>query len=151
MAALNMQTTFSKLLRKIFQYSGKVSISIDQLVDFLNNYINLEKIRFDNEMKIDFRVNEELLEDDFYIPPLLIQPIIENSFKHGLLHKKENKALKIELSKNGTYLYCAVEDNGVGRKQKDNVSDSSRKASGLKTTLERLKLLQLTILKENTT
>ena len=147
-AALNMQTNFSKLLRRIFQYSGKVSISIDQLVDFLNNYINLEKIRFDTEIIIDFEISNELLNDDVYIPPLLIQPIIENSFKHGLLHKKEDKRLKIELAKEGNYLFCAIEDNGIGRKKKDNLLDVSRKSSGLKTTLDRLKLLQLTIMRE---
>lgn len=104
-AALRMQSSFAKLLRKIFQYSSKESIEIEQVKDFIDNYLDLEQIRFDHQVIIDFKIDDELYEDDYKIPPLLIQPIIENSFKHGLFHKPEDKRLWIFLKKEEAYLY----------------------------------------------
>lgn len=96
-AALSLQNKFSKLLRKIFQYSGHLTISIEQLVEFLENYIALEKIRFKNEVQVEFEIDPSLLDGDYFVPPLLVQPIVENSFKHGLLHRENNRKLLIEL------------------------------------------------------
>lgn len=140
-AALSLQTHFSKLLRQIFQYSGQTSISIEQLSDFLDNYLELERIRFEENVVIDFEVDQTLYQEEYFIPPLLIQPIVENSFKHGLLHKKNDRQLLIFLEKQNDYLYCLVKDNGVGRSPAA-MNRSENRASGLKTTKERLLLLQ---------
>jgi ligand-binding sensor domain-containing protein len=146
-AALALQSDFAKLLRKIFQYSSKLAISIEQVEDFLNNYLNLEQIRFENQVSITFEIDDELLDDDYFVPPLLIQPIVENSFKHGLFHKKDNKNLLIVLKEEEPYLYCMIEDNGVGRKKKP--VGTPNRSSGLSTTKERLVILQKSILKES--
>jgi hypothetical protein len=140
--AMDLQSNFAKLLRKIFQYSSKRAITIEQVEDFLNNYLNLEQIRFENEVEIDFKIEEVLLEDDYRVPPLLIQPIIENSFKHGLFHKATDRKLSIHLKQEGAYLYCCVEDNGIGRKDKSG-EPKVKRSSGLSTTKERLAILQL--------
>jgi LytS/YehU family sensor histidine kinase len=144
--AMDLQSNFAKLLRKIFQYSSKRAISIEQVEEFLDNYLNLEQIRFENTVDIDFQIEEILLEDEYRIPPLLIQPSIENSFKHGLFHKQKDLKLSIHLKQEGAYLYCCVEDNGVGRKDNGNKMDSKR-SSGLSTTKERLFILQESTLK----
>jgi ligand-binding sensor domain-containing protein len=144
--AMELQSSFAKLLRKIFQYSSKKVISMEQIKDFLDNYLNLEQIRFENEVQIDFQIEEELL-DIHFIPPLLIQPIIENSFKHGLFHKPMDKKLKIHLKKEGNYVYCCVEDNGVGRPAKMN-PEKIKRSSGLTTTKKRLFILQHDVLKK---
>ena len=145
--AMDLQSNFAKLLRKIFQYSSKRAITIEQVEEFLENYLNLEQIRFENKVDIDFRIEEILLEDDYYIPPLLIQPVIENSFKHGLFHKKTNRHLTIVLKEAFPYLYCCVEDNGVGRKLPLK-RKKERRSSGLSTTRERLLILQQNIIKK---
>lgn len=145
-AALALQTDFSKLLRKIFQYSAQPSISIDQLIDFLNNYINLEKIRFEEAIEVELKIDQSLFEEDYLIPPLLLQPILENSFKHGLLHKKGPKKLVLELSNKTPYLYAVVTDNGVGRGPQ--MPHELQRASGLKTTQERLDILQQSVIKQ---
>lgn len=148
--ALALQNKFSKLLRKIFQYSGYLSISIEQLLEFIQNYIDLEQIRFKERVDIDLKVDPSLLEEDYFIPPLLVQPIIENSFKHGLLHKENGGKLTISFQLCTDYLYCIIEDNGIGRRTvTDPIFKKDRRASGLKTTQARLELLQQSIIKTN--
>lgn len=142
--AMSLQSNFAKLLRKIFQYSSKQAISIEQVEEFLENYLKLEQIRFENQVEISFEVAEDLLEEEYYIPPLLIQPIIENSFKHGLFHKKEDRKLWIHLKKVEDYLWVCVEDNGVGRSA--TIKKKTSRSSGLQTAQERLKILQATIM-----
>lgn len=142
--AMSLQSNFAKLLRKIFQYSSKQAISIEQVEEFLQNYLKLEQIRFENQVEISFEVAEDLLEEEYYIPPLLIQPIIENSFKHGLFHKKEDRKLWIHLKKAEDYLWVCVEDNGVGRSA--TIKKKTSRSSGLQTAQERLKILQATIM-----
>ncbi|MBL4649168.1 MAG: histidine kinase [Aureispira sp.] len=145
-AALELQGNFSKLLREIFQYSGEPSISIDQLIGFLENYISLEKIRFEDDVDVDIQIDKSLFEEDYFILPLLIQPIIENSFKHGLLQKQNNRKLYLELVNKTPYLYCVIIDNGVGRSS--NTQNNSQRASGLKTTQERLRILQESVIQK---
>ncbi|BDS14060.1 sensor histidine kinase [Aureispira anguillae] len=145
--AMELQSNFAKLLRKIFQYSSKKAIPIEQVEEFLNNYLSLEQIRFENQIDISFEVEEELLDGDYAIPPLLIQPIIENSFKHGLFHKTTNRQLSIVLKEEGRYLYVSVEDNGVGRQAKK--KQEPARSSGLTTTQERLKILQESIMNQS--
>jgi len=146
--ALEMQSTFAKLLRKIFQYSSRRSILIEEEEAFLDNYLNLEQIRFERSVQISFSIEDELLDDEYCIPPLLIQPIIANSFKHGLFHKKSAKKLTIQLKKETVYLYCIVEDNGVGRGFNQNAATSKRRTSGLTTTKDRLTILQENVVGE---
>lgn len=141
--AMELQSSFAKLLRKIFQNSSKKVISMEETKDFLDNYLNLEQIRFENQVHIDFEIEEELF-DNYFIPPLLIQPIIENSFKHGLFHKPTDKKLSIAIRKEGAYVYCSIEDNGVGRLVN---AEIAKRSSGLTTTQKRLLILQYDVLK----
>ena len=143
---MQLQSNFAKLLRKIFQYSSKMSISIEQVYEFLNYYLDLEQIRFENKVDIDFIIQEELFIEEYYVPPLIIQPIIENSFKHGLFHKRSDMKLLINLKVEGPYLHCLVEDNGVGRKI--NKKDNMDRTSGLTTTKKRLEILQEAVFNE---
>ena len=76
--------------------------------------MSLEKLRF----KKDFHYSIDYKNiDDIMLPPLLIQPFIENSLLHGLLHKEENKILKISFTLDPDFLTCVIEDNGIGREK----------------------------------
>lgn len=112
--ALIYHAKFAKLMRLIFNYSDEKSIPIKEEIDFLNLYIDLEKIRLKYTINVIFEI-DPILEEDIHIPPLLIQPIVENSFKHGFLHKEADGQLLIKLQKEGSYIKCLVEDDGVGR------------------------------------
>lgn len=106
-------TTFSNLVRRTLSYSEKDFIDFDQEIKLLELYLSLEKLRFkkDFNYSIDFKNVEDIM-----LPPLLIQPFIENSLIHGLLHKEGQKNLKITFELKDT-LICIVEDNGVGREK----------------------------------
>lgn len=104
-------TTFSNLVRKTLDYSDKDFIDFEQELRLIELYLSLEKLRFktDFEFQID-RGNVE----DILVPPLLIQPFIENALVHGLLHKEGLKILQIKFQIQ-EHLTCTIEDNGIGR------------------------------------
>ena len=105
--------TFSDLVRRTLNYSEKDFIDFEQEIKLLELYLSLEKLRF----KKEFTYTIELpAEEDFLVPPMLIQPFIENALVHGLLHKQGEKKLKISFELN-EYLICTIEDNGIGRER----------------------------------
>jgi len=106
-------TTFSNLVRRTLNYSEKDLIDFEQEIKLLELYLSLEKLRFKKEL--NFTINKNNIED-IMLPPLLIQPFIENALIHGLLHKEGEKNLKItfELKEK---LVCTIEDNGIGREK----------------------------------
>jgi ligand-binding sensor domain-containing protein len=115
--ALIYHAQFAKLMRLIFEYSNELSIGIEKELEFLKLYISLEKMRFEKHIEVNFEVNDSLLDEEVELAPLLIQPLIENAFKHGLLHKEGDGEINIQMKNEGDYLYCAIQDNGVGREQ----------------------------------
>jgi tetratricopeptide (TPR) repeat protein len=110
---------FTYLTRQILNVSGKKSITLATERDILTKYLELERMRFQSSFSYVIRMNDLIDEDYMQIPPMLIQPFVENSIKHGLLHKEGEKKLHInfELSENESYILCTVEDNGIGRQK----------------------------------
>lgn len=106
-------TTFSNLVRRTLNYSEKDFIDFEQEIKLLELYLSLEKLRFKKDFNYEI-IYKDI--DDIMLPPLLVQPFIENALVHGLLHKEGSKNLKItfELKE---LLICIVEDNGVGREK----------------------------------
>lgn len=106
-------TTFSNLVRRTLNYSEKDFIDFDQEIKLLELYLSLEKLRFKKDFT--YTINTKNVED-IMLPPLLIQPFIENSLIHGLLHKEGHKNLSITFELKDL-LICVVEDNGIGREK----------------------------------
>jgi ligand-binding sensor domain-containing protein len=104
-------TTFSDLVRRTLNYSEKDFIDFEQEIKLLELYLSLEKLRFKKDF--NYSISSEGIED-LLLPPLLIQPFVENALVHGLLHKKGEKDLKISFHYN-EHLTCVIEDNGIGR------------------------------------
>lgn len=141
--ALIYLAKFAKLIRMIFDFSRKSTISLYNEINFLKLYMEMEKLRFKQRIEVALIVDDEIDEELIKIPPLMIQPIVENCFKHGLLHKEgEGKVLvKFEKTLRGTI--CVVEDNGIGRtaaKAMKSWKKKTHKSAGVNTTKERLKL-----------
>lgn len=115
-------TTFSNLVRRTLNYSEKDFIDFDQELKLLELYLSLERLRF----KKDFNYSIEAKNiSDIMLPPLLVQPFIENSLVHGLLHKEEIKNLKITFELKEV-LICTIEDNGVGREKAKAIKQRQR-------------------------
>ena len=110
----------------------------------MNLYLELEQLRFDDKISVDMKVEYDLMKNStmIRIPSLLIQPILENAFKHGLSSKEEKGILKVRFSSNEKFLNCSIEDNGMGRSLNAKLeSVANYTSSGISTTLERLSAL----------
>ncbi len=108
-------TKLSKLLRNSLQYTKLDFISLDKEIDFLKNYIELEMMRFPDRFTYKINIDSDILTDEVMIPSLLLQPIVENSIKHGFKHLEANGILEINIDKKGAdLLKLVVKDNGRG-------------------------------------
>jgi PAS domain S-box-containing protein len=136
---------FSSLVRNVLDHSDKLLIPIEDELNSLKLYIEIEALRFDDKFEYSLNADSGLLNSGCKIPPLLFQPFVENAIWHGLLHKKNDRKLIINLTeKENDLLYCMIEDNGIGRKQsKENKEKeiSTHTSKGIDVTLERMHLL----------
>lgn len=115
---------FALLIRKIMHHSEKEYIDIEEELSMLNVYLELELLRF----KKDFIYNINSHEiSDIEIPPMLIQPYIENAIKHGLLHKEGEKRLQIDMFLQNNLFICEITDNGIGRKKSQEMKERQNK------------------------
>ncbi|MEO7049637.1 MAG: two-component regulator propeller domain-containing protein [Ferruginibacter sp.] len=120
---------FAKLLRNILDSSKKNTVSLSKDLETLQLYIELEKFRHDNKFTATIDADDELLQDDYKVPPLIIQPFVENAILHGLRYRNDNAGkLNIKVRRNLNYIKYVIVDNGVGRNtenknvQKDSIS-----------------------------
>jgi ligand-binding sensor domain-containing protein len=107
---------FSKLMRKILHASDSENHALQDEIEFLELYLDLEKLRFGDDFTYTITVDPALETDEIRVPSMIIQPFVENAMKHGLLHKSGTKTLHIDFSLRDK-LICTVTDNGVGRKR----------------------------------
>jgi len=136
---------FSKLIRNILDNSDKLFVPISEDVEALTHYIELEKTRFKNKFEYSFDI-DPLLDTNLYcIPPLLIQPCVENSIWHGLMHKEAEGKIIISYQLNKDKITCAVEDDGVGRKKANELgSNDTYESKGMSITSDRISILAKT-------
>jgi two-component system LytT family sensor kinase len=104
-------------------------------------YINIEKARFGDKIQVIYDIPEEFL--DIKLPSLIIQPLVENSIKHGILKRREGGKISISATKKETGCIISIEDDGVGIEQNiiDNIDSKIEQNIGLKNVHNRLKLL----------
>ncbi len=143
--AIDYLTQFAHLIRMIFEHSKEKVITLNQEVEFLNLYLEMEKLRFKDKVNIKLKVSPELKASQqlVNVPPLLIQPIVENAFKHGLFHKGHGGELLVDFQKKDKFLICTIQDNGVGRveAEKRNINrNKNYESSGLSTSEKRLQI-----------
>jgi len=134
--------TFSKLIRQNLDFSNKNYISLTDELDMLANYLDTQQFRFDNLFSYEINVDPIINTDDIQIPPMLMQPFVENSIEHGLKHKEKDGKIKISLIKKKDGINISIVDNGVGLQssKKYNLSDDADKIHAINIFKERLKL-----------
>jgi ligand-binding sensor domain-containing protein/two-component sensor histidine kinase len=108
---------FAKLIRTYLEHSQQETVFLKDEVEALQIYLELEKERFEDNINIAFHVEETLLSQNYVLPSLFIQPYVENAIKHGLLHKKKDRQLRINFTEIDAHINIAIEDNGIGRKK----------------------------------
>ena len=106
---------FGRLLRSVLDNSNQSYVSLTKELELLENYILLESLRFRDKFEYAINVDSSLDYSDVKVPGFILQPIVENAIQHGLIPKKENGKLTIDIHDKDTFLECMVEDNGVGR------------------------------------
>lgn len=133
-SSINYMNSFSELIRKTLDYSSKETITVNEEIKFLKNYVKIQNLRFGNQIKFKAKVNPNLNSTE--IPPMLLQPIIENCFEHAFDKTIKNPEISIEFNKTDNGIMITINDNGIGyKKSKTNTS------KGLKLIEERLELL----------
>ena len=117
------------------------SVELIKELNQVDTYIKIEKVRFGDKLNILYDVDESLY--NFQIPSLIIQPLVENSIKHGILKKRDNGCVKIIIKKIGKDIEVIIEDDGIGIEQTiiDNLDKQIKENIGLKNVHQRLKLL----------
>ncbi|RYF97477.1 MAG: histidine kinase, partial [Chitinophagaceae bacterium] len=138
-------TRFAKLIRLILDNSNSKNVILSNELEALKLYIEMEALRFDQKFEYVINVSPAVQADSIEIPPLIIQPYVENAIWHGLLHKNVSGRLTINVSMvNETMLQCVIEDNGIGRtlaRELRSKSATTRKSLGMKLTEDRISLV----------
>ena len=107
---------FSKLIRQTLVNSGKKAITVAEEESFLRSYLELEKSRFEDKFDYTITISKSIRKDEDSLPPMLLQPYIENCIRHGIMHKSNGKGyIEILFNLVEKNLVCSVTDNGVGR------------------------------------
>jgi ligand-binding sensor domain-containing protein len=112
-----VMSRFSELMRAILEVSGENEIPLQRELDLIALYLELEAVRLGDALSYKVQVADDLRPTSILIPSLLVQPYVENAVKHGLLHRKGEKRLLVEVAAmdNGTTLEVRITDNGIGR------------------------------------
>ncbi len=140
--AYDSLSKFSKLIRYILESSEYDTVTISEEIKMLKLYVNLEQMRFNDQLDFTFEIGSQIEKDQDLIPPLILQPFIENAILHGLSLKEGNKKLLVRIEKEKNHLSCIVRDNGVGREHAAQVkAPSQKKSMAIDLTHKRIQLL----------
>jgi len=146
--AVNYLADFAKLMRLFLESSKKRYIELNEELELIQLYVDLEKMRFDNKFEVEYLIDDSINLPLTEIPSLLLQPFIENAINHGLRHKVSKGKLKIELKQDKTknILHCIIEDDGIGRARATAIKKQSlkkHKSRGTQIVQERLEAFKL--------
>ncbi|MFT5819067.1 MAG: tetratricopeptide (TPR) repeat protein [Crocinitomix sp.] len=141
-AAAKYLSKFSRLVRLILQNSRDRLVSLDDELEAIQNYLELQKARFSEAFDFSIEVSENINGENTYIPPMLMQPFVENAIDHGFKNMDRKGNLKINIYLEKQSLICKIIDNGIGLNTTPEASITPEKES-LSTTItaERMKLL----------
>jgi ligand-binding sensor domain-containing protein len=138
-------TKFSRLMRLILDNSRSEWVLLENELKALQLYIELEAVRFDNAFNYSLEVTQDVDIQTVKVPPLIIQPYVENAIWHGLMHRKQpGGRIDIKLWKNNGVLYIEIEDNGVGRAEAQRLKSKTavkQKSHGMQITAQRIEVV----------
>ena len=141
--SVNYLTTFSKLIRTLFNNANKKEISLYDEIETCKLYLQLEAMRFDTKFSYAVKVDDDLDLKSVQVPALIIQPFIENAIWHGIVPKGEVGHVELAVMKKGHAIEISIDDNGIGReasRQNKPASSIGHQSKGVNLTQSRLEL-----------
>lgn len=139
---------FADLMRMILVTSRKDYISLTEEKRFLETYLGIQKMRFEDKLQYSIQIDSKIDIDTTLVPPMLAQPFLENSIEHGLFKSSNQGQISILYKKKNSYLILEVEDNGIGLQPQTN--EGIHESLAIKITSERISVLK-TLFGKNTT
>jgi LytS/YehU family sensor histidine kinase len=132
---------FSYLLRQSLQQSREPLISLKDDLETVQLYVRLERLRFAEKFDFECLIHDDVPLDDIQLPPMLLQPYIENAIVHAFNGLKEKGKLLLEIKLDGDSVCCIIDDNGIGRTKKSTQASTKKHQSlGMKITNERIEM-----------
>ncbi|WP_207632653.1 sensor histidine kinase [Foetidibacter luteolus] len=136
---------FSRLMRQTLFFSAKSHINLADEITYLTTYLELEKDRLENAFTYQVITGQHIYPHDYLIPPMILQPYVENSVRHGVRYRKDHAGvILISVTKQDSYLVCVIEDNGIGRKMSRQLKGNTTieyQSKGMSLTSDRIKLI----------
>lgn len=137
--ATDYLSDFSTFIRTILNYSEEKQISLEEELQLCELYLKMEQLRFEQEFNYSIQVADHIPTDFIMVPPMILQPLLENAIWHGLRHKVGNRDIQIQVFPLGDQVICSIRDNGVGRAFTTTLGKvKSHKSFGMKLFHERL-------------
>lgn len=138
-------TDFASLMRKTLELSEGGTITLHKEIDYLDNYLLLEQLRFGNKFTYEIKCDDSIETNSVEIPPMVVQPFVENAIRHGLRYLDGNTGiLKINFYRLDEIIICEVDDNGIGREKSQQLKSLSHieyQSRGMELTQKRLELI----------
>jgi len=142
--AIHYLAKFSQLMRLILSNSRESHIPLKDELKSLVYFMDIERLRFDNKFEYEVKKDPKIDEEFMAIPPMIIQPYVENAILHGLIHQSKKGRISIDFKLRKDTIFCVIEDNGIGREEAMKIREASgikRKSKGMLITKERIDLL----------
>ncbi len=135
---------FGALIRKVLENSRENLIPLKNEIDYLKLYLSLENLRLDEKFLFNIKLSEGLEPSNLLVPPLILQPYVENAIWHGIAPLPDKGRIQIEIMEKNDFLVCVIEDNGIGinrSKMEKQKYARKKKSLAMDITKERLRLL----------
>jgi tetratricopeptide (TPR) repeat protein len=139
--ANNYLNKFAKMIRLSLEYSRRPYVTVREKLEYLDNYLQMELLRFDHSFSYRIEVDENICTDEVGVPPMMIQPLVENAIWHGLMNRSGDRQLFIRYKLHDGRLICEIEDNGIGVIQSNLRPKHGHQSFGIENIRHRLTLL----------
>lgn len=143
-SAQSYLSAFSSLVRNTLESVRSDSVSLADELESLRLYLKLESLRFKDRFNVSIEIASEIDPDAVDVPPMIIQPYVENALRHGLAHKEGHGSIAIHLRRRADDLLCSIVDDGVGRQRSAEIQRNELRAHrvhGMALTRNRLDVL----------
>lgn len=136
---------FSRLIRQTLDFSSKPFVPLTDELNYIGTYLELEKTRLEGKFNYQIDISPDLKGAVFPIPPMILQPYVENSIRHGIRYRKDDLGMiHIRVSRHNQYIVVVIEDNGIGRKMAayyKTANPIEYQSKGMSLTADRLELI----------